>query len=277
MRLFSAARLADTTDAYDAYNPLISFKVDYSPLSYAKIDGVAIKKRSVSTSPTATIPARGAITIDGQTYLIGYGAPDYWRGEKIRVTYVIQGAEGLAALTSISDALAGNPAVDAYAALVFNRYLPDSDTSGKYPPQYQIFTDGNESVPEDSLVSLEGKSFLVKESYLSNSGLRVALVNELDSPVVETATHNASVYDPITDARVETPTSVQSLRVKWQEHFNYLSKASETYERGDMQVFVLKSVVTPKPSDTLTLSDGVWRILAAQDEGLLWSLHVRRA
>ena len=61
-----------------------------------------------------------------------------------------------------------------------------------------------------------------------------------------------------------------------QEHFRYLTKASETYERGDQQVFVLKSV-TPKPSDNLTLSDGVWRVLSAQDEGTLWSLHVRRA
>lgn len=276
MRLYDAARMADDTVATDAYGTA-TFLCQYEPLSYAKIDGVAVKKRTISTAPTATIPTRGAITIDGQTYLIGHGAPDYWRGETIRVNYVIQGADGLADLTSVADALAGNLPVQAYAALVFNRYVPDSDTSGKYPPQYQIFTDGNENVPGDSLVTIGGATFLVKESYVSNSGLRVALVNELAMPAFESATHNVSVYDPITDTRVETPSAVQVLRVKWQEHFNYLSKASETYERGDLQVFVLQSAATPKPSDTLTLSDGVWRILAAQAEGLLWSLHVRRA
>lgn len=277
MRLYNAARLADTTDAFDAYNPLITFKVDYSPLSYAKIDGVAVKKRAISTSPNATIPTRGAITIDGQAYLIGHGAPDYWQGEKIRVNYVIQGADALAELTTIADALSGAPPVQAYAAVVFNRYVPEADTSGKYPPQYQVFMDGGESAPADALVKVDSLWYLVKQSYISNAGLRVALANELGASVIEAGTHNVSVYNPLTDSRVNTPTAVQVMRVKWQEHFEYLSKASETYERGDYQMFVLKSAATPVPSDNLTLSDGVWRVLSAQDEGLIWSLHVRLA
>lgn len=275
MRLYQAARLADDTVATDAYGA-DTFNVQYDPLSYAKIDGVAVKKRQISVAPTVTMPNRGAITIDGQPYLIGHGAPDYWHGERIRVNYVIQGADGLADLTSIADALAGTPPVTAYAALVFNRYVPNTDTSGKYPPQYQIFVDGGEQVPADSLVRLGGVLYLVKESYVSNSGLRIALANTMDDPTQETATFTASVYDPVTDQRADTPTSVEILRVKWQEHFSYLSKASETYERGDQQVFTLKTV-TPQPSDTLTLSDGVWRVLSAQDEGATWSLHVRRA
>jgi len=275
MRLYRAARLADDTVATDAYGTA-TINVQYEPLSYAKIDGVAVKKRQISVAPTVTMPARGAITIDGQTYLVGHGAPDYWKGSAIRVNYVIQGADGLAELTSITDELAGTLPVEAHAALVFNKYVPDADLSGKYPPQYQVFLDGNETAPADSLVRLNGALYLVKESYVSNSGLRVALVNELDTHAREAATFNSSAYDPITDTRVDTPTSVEVLRVKWQEHFNYLTKASETYERGDQQLFTLKAI-TPKASDNLTLSDGVWRILSAQDEGTLWSLHVRRA
>lgn len=275
MRLYSAARLADDTVATDAYGT-DTIKVQYDALSYAKIDGVAVKKRQISVAPTVTMPTRGAITIDGQTYLVGHGAPDYWKGRTIRVNYVIQGVDGLASLTSITGDLVGTPPLIAYAALVFSKYVPEADVSGKYPPQYQVFLDGAEPAPADSLIRLNGVLYLVKESYLSNSGLRIALVNAIDTPARETATFNSSVYDPITDSRVDTPTSVEILRVKWQEHFRYLTKASETYERGDQQVFVLKSV-TPKPSDNLTLSDGVWRVLSAQDEVTLWSLHVRRA
>ena len=40
------------------------------------------------------------------------------------------------------------------------------------------------------------------------------------------------------------------------EHYKYLSIGSTQYERGDQQLFLLKAT-TPKPSDTLTLSDVV--------------------
>lgn len=275
MKLSRAAGMADTVTATDAYGTA-TFLCQYDPLSYSKIDGTSVKKRMVSATPSVLMPARGAITIDGQTYLVGHGAPDYWKNQRIRVNYVIQGADGLANLHSIDTALASTTPTTAYAALAFSKYLPEVSDNSRMPPQYQVFLAGSETAPADSLVQLGGVWFLVKQSYLSTSGLRVALANELAEPVFETVSFGARTYDPITDGYTSSGTSVKILRVKWSEHYLYLSKASETYERGDMQVFMLKAS-TPKPSDTLTLSDGVWRVLSVQDETTHWSCHVRRA
>ena len=275
MRLKSAAGRFDTTLASDAYNPATTFLCQYEPMSFSKIEGVQIFKRQVSVKPTVAIPPRGAITIEGKTYLVGHGAPDFWQGDPIRITLIIQGADGLASLNSIANELVGTAPATAYAALVFSKYMPDSDNNSKYPPQYQVFLSGTEDAPSDSLIHLNSRWFLVKQSYLSTSGLRVALANELEEPTFETISFGSKTYDPITDTSGTSASTVKILRVKWSEHFTYLSQGSENYQRGDQQIFVPKTV-TPKPSDTLTLSDGVWRILSVQNEAT-WSCHARRA
>ena len=261
MKLQSAARMGDTVVASDAYGTA-QVMVQYDPMSFAKIDGVSVRKRQISAAPSVAMPARGVITIDGQKYLVGHGAPDYWRGKAIRVSYVIQGADGLANLQTIGQALDGIIPVTAYAAVVFAKYLPDANDSSRMPPQYQVFLAGAEEAPE--------------QSYISTSGLRVALANIVDEPCFETVSFANRVYDPVSDSYTSAGTSIKIFRIKWSESFTYLSKASEGFERGDIQVFMLKSS-TPKPSDLLTLSDGSWRILAVQDMGTTWRCHARRA
>lgn len=274
MRLHDAARMGDTVLVTHSYGSE-TFVCQFDPLNLTKIDGVSVTKRVLSIAPDVTLPVRGAITIAGQVYLAGHAAPDFWRGKIIRSTVVIQAADGLANLTGIGDALLSVAPATAYAAAVFSRYIPDSGDSSKYPPQYQIFLAGSEVAPANTLVQLGATWYLVKESYISTSGLRIALANTLDTPNFETINFGAQVYSHLTDSYTGTTTSVTILRVKWQEHFEYLSKGSETYERGDQQVFIPKTV-TPGPSDTLALSDGTWRILAVQDETAQWSCHVRR-
>ena len=274
MKLSNIANKFNTTVATDSYGTS-TFMCQLEPLSLFKVDGVAVKKRSLSTAPDVVIPPRGVIKIEDDNYLVGTGTPDLWMGSVIRRNYVIQGADGIASLTSIANKLAGTAPAQAYAALLFSRYLPESADSSKYPPQYQIFLAGTESAPADSLVTLDGKWYLVKESYVSTSGLRIVMANMLAEPIFETASFGAKTYDPITDSYSGASTATPIMRVKWQEHFSYLSIGSTTYQRGDVQVLMGKAV-TPKTSDVLTLSDGVWRILAVLDDGAQWSLHVRR-
>jgi hypothetical protein len=274
MRLYDASRMGDTQTVTDAYGSA-SFLAQFEPMSYTKIDGVNIQKRSISVAPTVSLPARGCLSIDGQVYLFGKTAPDYWKGSVIRRNVIIQGATGLATINSVAGELAGTLPVSAYAALAFSKYMPEANDNSRYPPQYQVFFSGTESVPSDSVIHLDNKWYLTKQSYLSTSGLRVALANELDGVVFDEVPYSTVTYNPLTDTSSSVVTTVKVFRVKWSEHFTYLSTGTTTYERGDQQVLILKATVA-KPSDKITLSDGVWRVLSVQDEGLVWSCHVRR-
>ena len=276
MKLANAAKFFDKTVAEDAYDATATFMCQVDPQVYFKIDGVAVKKRTMACSPSVVVPSRQVVNIENQAYLVGSGTPDMWKGTVIRNNYVLQGADDLATLNTIAAELAGTAGTQAFAALVFSKYLPEGADSSKYPPQYQIFMSGTESAPADSLVNIGTRWFLVKDSYIGLSGLLLALVNEIKGTVFETITANSEAYDPVTDAYTPTPATIKVLRVRWQEHFTYLSKAQIEYFRGDEQVFILKADMTPNPGDTLVLSDGTWRVLDAQDDGLIWSCHVRR-
>lgn len=275
MRLAKAASRFDNTVAGDAYDPAITFRCQLAPLDLYKIDGTAVKRRQMSAAPAVVMPARKVIDIDGQRYLVGDGSPDHWMGEVIRRNYVLQGADHLAELNTIQGVLTNGASSSAYASLDFNKYNTDERISSDYLPQYQLFFADSEAVEANTMVKIGAAWYLVKESYRSVSGLRVALANELLGSVVETINFGARTYDPVTDTYTSAGASVKVIRVRWTEHFKYMSQGSTKYEAGDQQVFMPKTV-TPKPSDILPLYDGVWHVQSVVDEGGFWGCHVRR-
>lgn len=277
MRLHAAAKRFDDTLAADAYNPSVTFMCQFEAMSFSKIDGVAIRKRQISVEPSTLVPPRGAITIHGETYLVGHAAPDYWRNKVIRKTLVIQGADGVSAILSIADALGNLPGASAYASAVFSKYGTDERADSHFRPQYQLFFAGCEHIESGQLVHLNADWFLVKEAYLSTSGLVIALANRVDGSVFETGLRSVNDYDPLTDTYASTTVGLNVFRVIWTEDFAYATLAQETYVRGDQTMHVLKSAWPDvKPSDSMTLSDGRWRVLAVEDKGLTFALHMRR-
>lgn len=275
MKLKNAAKAFDRTTAVDAYNTFSSFKCQVEPLDMYRTEGTRIKIRNMSTAPDVKIPVRRAIMFDGQAYLVSDTSYDYWGNEKIRARYVIQGADYVVEIRTIPQILGAVAGVQAFASIDFSKYSTDERDNSDYHPQYHIFF-GREEVPEDAIVSTSTRCFLVKNSYTTPSGLVDALCNELDSPVIDAATFKVRTYNPITDSSMESSSTVRCIRVRWQDHFTYLSQGSQKYERGDMVVFVPLSV-TPKPSDLIELGDGAWKVLASVDFGGYRSLHVRRA
>ena len=276
-RLQRAANKYNDLVAADAYTPATTFLCQFEPMSFSKIDGVAVRKRQISIAPDVTLPARSCVTIGGENYICSHPAPDFWRGSVIRQTVILQGSDGLAKFTTIEGELNNAAGVQAHAAKVFAKYMPDQVDSSKYPPQYQIFMAGSESAPADSLIQFGSEWFLVKQSYESTSGMRIALSNLLESPVFETILAGSRTYDPLTDSWSGSTTSMKVMRVKWSEHYEYLTADSTKYQVGDLQVFMLQAgMPTLKVGDTLTLSDGLWKVLSLRTEGTTWSIHARR-
>jgi len=141
-------------------------------------------------------------------------------------------------------------------------------------PQYHIFF-GNEVVPLNSIVKADGRHYLVMNSHRTVAGLVDALSNELESPVVDSASFKVRTYNPITDSYTEVATTVRCIKVRWQDHFSYLTQDSTKYLPGDMQVFIPDGV-SHKAGDGVTIGATDWTILSTIQENGYQSLHVRR-
>lgn len=274
MKLKTASKFFDKTKAVDAYNPAISFKCQVEPLDMYRTEGTRIKIRNMSTAPGIVMPARGAIKIDGQAYIVSDLSQDHWAGEPVRNRYVIQGADHVVEIRTIAQVLEDVPGVQAFASIDFNKYGTDERDSSEYHPQYHVYF-GKETVGEDALVHSTDSNYLVKNSYLTPAGIVDALANELDDPVVQVTVSTGRSYNPVTDSYTTTTASVRAVRVRWQEQFQYLTQGSTKYERGDAQLFVLPSVQA-KAGDIVSIGSEDFKVLSYLDKGGYRSLHIRR-
>ena len=274
MKLKNVSRFFDKTKAVDAYNSRYSFKCQVEPLDMYRTEGTRIKIRNMSTAPGVTIPARRVIKIDDQAYIVSDSSLDHWSGEAIRSRYVLQGADHVVEIRTISQVLEDVPGVQAYASIDFNKYGTDERDSSRYHPQYHIYF-GKETVEEDYVVHTTSSNYLVKNSYLTPAGIVDALANELDDPVVQVSVSTGRTYDPVTDSYTATTSSVRAVLVRWQEYFEYLTQGSTKYERGDAQLFVLPAVQA-KAGDTVSISGEDFRVLSHLDRTGYRTLHIRR-
>lgn len=275
MKLKNVSKFFDKTKAVDAYNSSYSLKCQVEPLDMYRTEGTRIKIRNMSTAPEVVIPVRRVIKIDSQAYLVSDSSADHWAGDTIRNRYVLQGADYVVEIRTIAQVLADAPGVQAWASIDFNKYSTDERDSADYHPQYHIFL-GEDTAAEHTIIHTTERTYLVKNSYKTPSGLYDAICNELDDPVIDAATFKVRTYNPITDSFTDSSSTIRCIRLRWQDYFTYLSQGSEKFERGDIQVLVPSSV-TPKAADVIDMSDGQWRVLSVVDGTGYRSLHMRRA
>ncbi len=274
MKLRNVSTFFDKTKAVDAYNSRYSFKCQVEPLDMYRTEGTRIKMSNMSTAPEVTIPDRRAIKIDSQAYLVSDSSADHWSGEAIRNRYVLQGADYVVEIRTIAQVLEDALGVQAWASIDFNKYSTDERDSADYHPQYHIFL-GEGTATEHAIVHTTERTYLVKNSYKTPSGLYDAICNELDDPVIDAATFKSRTYNPITDSFTDSSSTIRCIRLRWQDQFTYLTQASEKFERGDVQLFVPSSV-TPKAADIVELGDGPWRVLSVVEHPGHKALHLRR-
>jgi hypothetical protein len=278
MKLSSAARHFDHQPLLDAYT---SSLVGYGQLSLfdgSVRDGTTVERRVISTEPNLLMPPRRVVKSDDFFWIVGDFIPDFFGGSAIRHGYVVHQAQGLATIRTIQQALQNAAGTTAYAAVTWVKSAKEVDeSSGMYNSANVILAPG-EPLAAGNLVELAGHWYLARSVYTSSAGFLTGISDELPEPVFETVNYTSKVYNPVTDSNTTTTTSVKVLRLRWQSQFEYLSIGSATYERGDLQVMMLKGLVaTPKAGDIVPLSEGNHRVLAVLDEGTHVSMHLRRA
>lgn len=274
MRLLDAAKYFDRLVVADAYTPATTFKGQLSLFDDSMRDGTTVVRRVLSVDPAVTMPSRGVVCFSGRNWLVGQAAPDSYDGVDIRHRYVLHHAQTSAVVKTPGEALAASAGLTAYASRLWIKDLKEVEVSSDFLSLFGIYFSPSETINEGSLIQLDGRWHMIRSSLKTAAGFRVAVSEELPEPVLESAMFGGRVYNPVTDAYSNTPLSVQALRLRYQAHFRYKSEAAQKFDKGDMQVLVLKSVVTPKAGDQVTLSDGAWNVESVVDEAPVWSLHV---
>jgi hypothetical protein len=275
LNLANAAKAFDNLLCADAYNPGTTFYGQFDTYNDSIRDSVTTSRSILSTAPSVTIPARHAVTFLSDIWILGNPQIDYFKNAPVRVKYVAHGVTSKATVKTFAEALAGSAGFTAYAGRQWVKATKEIDVSSGMYDEFEIYFASTESIPDDALIQLDGYWNLARTSFPSATGLLTVVCDELPAPVLETGAYLTATYDPVADTTSTASAALQVLRFRWQSHFKYPTLASHKFERGDLNAFVLKSAVTAKAGDLLSLSDGDWRILSVIDYGLTWGAHIR--
>lgn len=276
MRLQAAANRFNDVPCLDAYGTAVLFKCQTDLADGNKRDSVTAERRTISVAPGTTLPARRAVKIGDSIYLLGNETPDFFGGQHIRTEVVAQEAPNLATIHTFEGICLNHSGQQAYTNLAWVKNLVDSTQSSLQTPEFQAFFAGYEGIAVDQLIVIESKAYLVKVVFPGPAGYDIAMVEEMPTPWLETASVTVGTFDPVSETRSGSTVSVRVLRLRWESFYRYKSTVAPKYAPGDIQVMLAKSAVTPAVGMVLPLSDGNWKVASISDEGLVWSCRAAR-
>lgn len=278
MRLAAAAKHFDKQVFTDAYGAA-TLKGQLDLYDDSKRDSAAAGRRILSVAPAVVMPARRVLRLGEYSWIVGKGSPDYYKSNMIRRKFTLHEADGLATVSTLSQYLAATGGLSAYAAAEWVKAAKEIDESSDLTDVLGAIVASTEILPDVGIMELAGKVYLLREPYLTSGGFQGALLDEVKAPAKELGSFVGGVYEPVSDTSTTTTTAVNMIRLSWQTHFKYLSQKTLTFQTGDDVLICLKSAVTPKANDKVTLADGIWQVLTVQTDkadSACWSLHARR-
>jgi hypothetical protein len=277
MRLLRTAVKFDKTPCCDAYTGSFSFNGQLKTWPESLRDSEVAVRRVLSTGPSVVLPARRAIKVFGDVFILGTGDLDTHRGAPIRRGYTAAQVDGLATVQSLSQLLTATPGFNAYSGKSWVKNEAEVHQDSKLNSQYQVFFSSTETIPVASIVTLNGVMLLTRNAFVSPSGLQIVVCDELQAPNLEGATLSTSTWNPATNQAVKTDSSVGILRIRWQSLFAYAHAAAPVFEPGDIQLAMVKSAGTPTTGSVFALSDGHWTVKSVTDFNGCWICRVGRA
>ena len=276
MRLADAAAHFDNTLCADAFAPTTQFYGQLDLYDDSRRDGSTVVRRILSVAPSVAIPARRALTIDGEQWLVGGFQADSFAGSAVRHKYVLHRADGAATIQSVAQALStgGTPT---YGAKLWVKDFKEVDVSSKLFAFVNIYLPTPETVVEGQLIALGGRLHFVRNTFVSAAGFLVAESDELASDALTTGSYAVATYAPATDTNtLAAGVAVNVLQTRYQDDYRYQNQVEPRFKEGDIKAFVTKAAIaTAKSGDQLTIGATAWLVHSVLDEGTSWGLHLR--
>lgn len=270
MRLARAASYFNSTPCFDGYTGKPVFKGQFALYDDTKRDAEVGERRVLSLDPQDEIPPRRVIEANRVRYIIGHGTPDFYRGHAIRVGYVAHEAPFAVNVRTLGQACTGQAGTIAWGALFRVKSLAFTEHNSKLPDQVHVHLAMGEAFPADALISAGPQHFILRSHDTGPAGTQVLLCDELTGTVFQTATFDGATYDPVTEALGGAPVVLTVIRIRWQSLFEYQTGGAPTFQPGEEQFAIAKSVATPRPGSTLAMPDGTWKVSAILDRGDAW-------
>jgi hypothetical protein len=242
------------------------------------VSGDTFRRHTLSTQDGFTSPARRAVSILGDVWLLGDSNPDGFKGAVIRRNYSLKRSTGAVKLLTPSQACLSSSGTTMYAYKEYYRDNMNPMSDSKFDTMWNIYCPSNEAVSRGSFF-LDGSTLLrVRNNYRSVEGFNIAETDEFDSDALQavTFTSNGGV-SLTTDLPATIATATTAIQTDQSKFYKFRTEAEADRKPGDRTVFVPKSALTPKVGAVFTMLGKSWKALSVVDEIDSWALLAKLA
>lgn len=277
MDIRDAARYFNDDPVYDAYTGALLFYCHTTPHDDHTSSGATARRRSMITAADTVAPARHAVTIYGEAWIVGNSNPDGFQGVQIRRSYGLKKSTGLVDLLTPGQACLGAAGTPFHAHKEYFRDMQEAHTASDWDTMWNIFCPPGEAVTAGVFLRQGGSLMRVRNAYLTMEELIVAETDQLDADALQSATFTSAVLDLATDSTTETDTPVPVIQTDMAKFFRYRTLAEADLQPGDRTVFVPASSYTPKTGELFLMQGARWRVVTAVPELDSFAVHARLA
>jgi hypothetical protein len=268
----------DRDKVFDAYTGALLFKAQTSSFDDSSATGATARRRVMSVSAGISSPARHAVTINGETWVVGDSNSDGFMGTIVRKNFALKKSTGLMKLLTPAQACLSAAGLDIHT---HKQYFKDTDnrvTDSGLDPFWLNHCALNEAVSTGSFF-LEGALLLrVRNNYKIQEGYIIAECDQLEPNALQAAVFTSTgTYNVVTDTLGTSNISTTVIQTDVPKFYKFRTIAEDPQQPGDRTVFVAKSAVTPAVSTRFTMLGSSWRVLSVNSELDSWALHVRLA
>lgn len=275
LKLSAAASYFDRTPVVDAYTGAVICYGQVDPYDESKRDAGAAYRRVLSVAPGQVLPAHGAVSVLGMTWLVGRRERDGLQ-ELHRDKYVLQPVDTQFNVATLTGYLSGTPRASAFAAPEPVKTGKEAESSSDVVIFNNVYLSPAVQLAKHEVVWSAQGAFLALSTQVLPSGLKAAYSVLLDHGP-EDASVISRTFDPVNGTHAATaPVTVKVLRVRWQNLFEYPGQIAERYQEGD-DVFVFPTGTAVDASTLFELAGKSWRVLAVSDLGGAVTVHGRPA
>lgn len=275
MRFADVSGYFDNDPVYDAYTGALLFKCHTSPHDDQTSSGATSRRRTMVTAETVVVPARRAVMLYGEAWVVGNSNPDYFQGVAVRRSHDLKKSTGLMAALSPAGACASAAGTSLHVHREYFRDMQDARTSADWDVMWNIYHAPGEPIAKGTFLRQGATLYRVRNTRDSVEQLNVAEADQLDADALQSvqffSQERSLVTEQPTGAAVDT-TAIQTDVMKF---YHFRTQAEGKTQPGDRTVFVSKAAITPKVGAEFTMQGLRWRVLAAVPELDAWALHAR--
>jgi hypothetical protein len=275
MKLSAVSSYFDKESVTDAYTGAFLFKGQMlSPAEH--VSGDTFRRHTLSTKDGITSPARHAVVIMGDVWLVGNNNPDGFKGYVVRRNFSLKKSTGVADLLTPGQACLAGSGLSLH---IYKEYYRDSQslpTEADLDTFWNVYCPINEAVAKGAFLREGSRVLRVRNVYEVAEGFNIAEADQFDDNAIQSITFTTNgVLNVITDTYPTVSVATTGIQTDVFKFYRFSTAAEDKQLPGDRALFVAQSAVTPTISSQVTMLGKSWRVLAVVPELDAWALHVR--